>query len=917
MKTLLAVLVVWVATISLSAVLAFPAAANTPLYGFDVTTTSSQAGGHPDVATRFEVGTWGTEGALPCLCNDVRDVTVNTPAGLVANPGNTPRCKLAEFPECPVDSQIGVTSIRLFAPLEQSGAYYFVPLYSMEPKSGQLALWASPAPLLVPTVPIYTVISSRTESDYGIEFKTVGLSRIVPPNEVTLLNWGVPADPDHDPLRFPHDAVKFTYCPGGNPNSELLAGTFPTDICNQPHPPVPSNAPAAPYVINPTTCGAALTSHIDTVGYDHSEEHADSPFPAITGCDQLGFEPSLSAKPTTTSADSPSGIDVTLTVPQTLSPTSPTASAIREVKTEFPSGFTINPNAAAGKSSCSDEAARFGTRDEAQCPEFAKIGSLEVDSASFPASLPGAIYLGEPLPGNRYRVFLVADGFSLHVKLPGTATPDPQTGQLMMSFKNLPQFTFQAFKLHFFGAERGLLATPTHCGTYAVKSEFVPWATALPTQTSTQFFTIDSGPSGAPCPGDQRPFSPSLRAGVSDNTGGAHSPFSLQLTRSDGDQTLAGLSVVTPPGFSASLRGVTYCPESAIAQLTGGSYHSGLTELASPSCPATSQVGTVDAAAGAGSRPVHVSGRVYLAGPYKGAPLSFLVLIPAVSGPYDLGVVAIRAAIHVDPSTAQVTAITDPLPQIIEGIPLRARSIQIDLNRPGFALNPTNCDPFSIVATVLGDQGAGVNLNPHFQVANCEGLSYGPRMKLELSGGLGRRGHPSIHAIFRAQLGEANTRAVTVTLPKGELLDNSHIGTVCTRVAFAARNCPPASRIGRAEVSTPLLDRPLSGFAYLRSSARDLPDIAIDLRGQIDVVLLGHVDSVNARLRTSFEPVPDVPVSSFALDLAGGRKGLLQNSESLCGAHKKATARMAAQNGALLTSRVPLRTSCKTGGRGR
>jgi hypothetical protein len=912
------------------------AGAKVPIFSITSRTSSPRAGGHPDIAVGVEVGTrnGSVPSSEPCFCNNIRDLSVDTPAGLVAAPGDIPQCTSVEFAKerCPVDSQVGIVDVRLFPPEVNGGGHLFQPLYNMEAREGKLALLATLAPIV--TTPIYIEVLSRTESDYGLEFRTFGIPSIIPPSQLTQINWGVPSDPIHDTLRFPYESAKTLLCspdPGTEPIPELFAGKFPAACGGEfncgsgifefvvcPEPKVSANSAVVPFISNPTTCSGPLDISAETFAYDLESDYLLDTYPAVTGCDKLGFDPSLSAEPTTSETDAPAGLDVDLNVPQTLSPATPTPSSIRASTVTLPPGFTINPNAADGKLSCTDRQARFGSREQAECPDYAKIGTLGVTSSSFPTVLPGAIYLGEPLPGNRYRVLLVFDGFSLHVKIAGKATLDPATGQVSVTFTDLPQFTFQDFNLHFFGAERGLLATPTQCGTYPVKSTFTPWAAELPAQTSTQFFTLDSGPGGTPCPGATRPFAPGFAAGVLDNTAGAHTPFALQLTRPDGDQNLTGLDVTTPPGFSATLKGIPYCPESAIARLADAGY-SGLLEQASPACPAASRIGGVAAAAGAGSRPVHVGGQVYLAGPYKGAPLSLAIVIPAVSGPYDLGNVAVRAALYVDPLTAQVHAISDPLPQILDGIPLRTRSVEINLDRsdanghPDFTLNPTNCDPFSVDAAVHGDQGALVTRSTHFQIANCADLPYGPKLAMRLTGGIRRRGHPAIHAVFEAQPGEANTRRVSVTLPKGELLDNSHIGTVCTKTLFAARACPKASLLGNAVVTTPILDQPLRGQVYLRSSTHPLPDLAIDLAGQVDFQLIGRVDSVNARLRATFESVPDVPVGRFALNLLGGHRGLLQNSESLCPKSKKATVRLKGQNGAALVTEVPLQIACGSG----
>jgi hypothetical protein len=864
------------------------------IHKFNAYPTDTQAGGHPDLWIEFNIDNRynpqlkdpeDPTKLLPCACNDAKDIVINLPAGFTGNPHSTPQCNAKQFAfsECPVDSQIGVT-----APQGCIGSDLCVqgktPVFNLIPPPGHAGLTGFRALLL--DAPVYTFLTARTGSDYGLRASVLGTERVFPVPYFIQVLWGVPADPVNDAERYPEGPT--------NP------GTTPGE---------PSNSPLIPFLSNPTTCGEPLSSTLDVLAYDGGKTHAEAPWPSTTGCSQLAFNPTLAANPTTTRADSPSGMDVELTVPQTQSPKTPSPSEIRATSMTLPPGFTINPNAADGKTSCSDAVAKFGTEDEAECPEFAKVGTLEIHSAVLPGVLPGAVYLGEPQPGNRYRVFLTADGFGLHVKLPGVVLPDPKTGQVVIAFNNLPQSPFERFSLHLFGSERGILATPAQCGTYPVKTTFTPWDSALSTQDSTQFFTIDQGPNGTPCPGPERPFAPTFEASSDGNTAGAHSPFTVEIQRPDGDQTLDGLTVSTPPGFSGVLKGIPYCPESAIGQLNNVLY-AGLAELTSSACPAASLLGTAVAGAGAGSRPAYFPGKVYLAGPYKGAPLSLVVVIPAVSGPYDLGNVVIRAAIKVDPVTARVTTVSDPVPQIIEGIPPRTRSIQVRLDRPDFALNPTNCDPLSVDAVMTGSEGGRISRSSHYQVANCGILPFAPKLSLKLSGGLARRGHPAINAVFQAKPGEANSRFVSVLMPKGELLDNAHIGAVCTKVNFAADTCPASSQLGTAEAASPLLDEPLKGSVYLRSSTNELPDIAIALKGQVSFDLVGRVDSVNARLRTTFETVPDVPVSKFSLSLYGGKRGLLVNSESLCGRRSFAVVQTIGQNGAVVDSKSKLQTAC-------
>lgn len=887
---------------SMAAILALGAAgagaahAGSPVTEFFVTPSSTQAGGHPDIRTVIvaENAQLQNQPIDSCQCQDPKDISVHLPPGVIGVPDALPKCSDAEFGSihCSPDSQIGIVQVGL-GDEELGAASPFlgeIPVYNLVPHPGQAALLGGNVTLL--NAPIYFVFTPRTGGDYGLDEHTENIAHPALAYHYSDLRiWGVPADPSHQEEREPRGCNQLT-----------------GEHC---HPGAVSTAPLVPFTINPTTCGAStLTSTVDVLSYDREVTHGSASFPGTTGCDQLSFNPSLFAEPTASATDTASGIEVHLHVPQDLSPTTPSPSEIRTTTVTLPEGFSINANAADGKEACSDVQARFGTEEEARCPENSKVGTLSISTPTLPGPLPGYVYLGEPKPGERYRLVIVANGFNVHVKLPGTVSPDPKTGQLTISFKDLPQFPFSDFNMHFFGAERGTLATPTSCGTYPVDSTFTPWDSLLPEQTSVQYFDLNTGPEGGPCPTGPRPFDPSFEAGVTDKTAGKHAPFVLKLTRPDGDQNLTALNVTTPPGFSADLSGIPYCPESAIAHLEDSSY-SGLAEQASSACPAASQVGTVIASAGAGTHPVNVTGRAYLAGPYKGAPLSFEVVIPAVSGPYDLGNIAVRSAVHVNPATAQVTAVSDPFPQIIGGIPLRTRSVQLQLDRPGFALNPTNCDPFAVTSTIFGDQGAQAARSMHFQVSNCRDLSYGPKLKLHLTGGLNRLGHPAIRATFKASPGEANSQTVSLTMPENELLDNGHIGNVCTRVQFAKEACPSNSIIGAAEATTPLLGQPLTGKVYLRSAPSGLPNIVADLRGQIDIELVGRVDTVKGgRLRTTFNEIPDAPVSSFALNLAGGEKGLLQNGESLCGKPKLASARMTGQNGRKSSAKVSLDPAC-------
>ncbi len=930
------------------------AQADTQIESFQSLPSFAQAGGHPNILTVF---TLSSHQAIPtaCACNDARDVTAHLPAGLIGNPHATPQCDIAQFSseECPVDSQVGVAYFGVSA-LEGFGAFenqdFLSPVYNMVPPPTQPALLAFKSGGIFDT-PTFENVSARTDSDYGLDVAANSIEHFAPLTGFEQLTWGVPADPANDNFRFGFGqqakslisllgshtpafcdaeghqstldpATILRFCPiSGGSNWEAV-GEFSESFAsgeNGPGYPVPSNSPPVPFIQNPTTCETPFLTDLEVLSYDGGITNATAPWPATTGCNRLTFNPSQAIEPTTHAADSPSGAEFRLTVPQYESPSVPSPSELKAAVVTFPSGFSLAPNVTNGKTTCTEAQAKMGayaSTEEGHCPEDAKIGTISVDTPVLPGPLNGAAYLGEPKPGNRFRIFLVFDGFGVHVKIPGTVTPDPVSGQIHISFQNLPQAPFESFNMHIFGAERGPLDTPTQCGTYEVTSEWTPWDSALSNQTSRQFFAIDEGPGGSPCPGGPRPFHPSLQAAATANSAGRHTDFWLDLRRQDGDQNLSGLTLTTPPGFAATLKGLTYCPDASIAAAALES-HLGTQEQAAPSCPASSYVGELTAGGGPGSHPLYLPGKAYLAGPYKGAPLSFVFITPAVSAGYDLGNVLIRAAVHIDPETAQVTTVSDPLPQVFQGIPLRLRQVFVDLNRPGFALNPTDCDPSAVSARLLGDEGATSNLSTHFQVASCASLPFAPKLALRLTGSTKQAGNPALTAILTARPGEANISRTQVILPSAELIDNAHINTICTRVQFAEGNtpgekCPPGSILGFARAETPLLSNPLEGPIYLRSTGRaSLPDIVAALNGQIDIVLDGHVDSVHGRLRTTFQTVPDAPVTKFTLHLDGGHKGLLENSPELCAHAQHFTAAITGQNGKAINRSPLLSTSCR------
>jgi len=453
-------------------------------------------------------------------------------------------------------------------------------------------------------------------------------------------------------------------------------------------------------------------------------------------------------------------------------------------------------------------------------------------------------------------------------------------------------------KLLFKSGFRAPLVNPQRCGTYSTHYDFTPWSGGPDAVGNTPMQIDENCATGG--------FSPKLVAGTLDPSAGRHSPFVFTLTREDGEQNPLGLDVTLPTGLAATFTGIPRC-EGAAAE--------------SGQCTPASRVGKVVAAVGSGPAPLWVPQpekrptAVYLSGPYKGAPLSIVAVVPKQAGPFDFGDEVVRSAVFVDPVTGQATAKADPLPQLTEGIPLFYRTLQVELDRPNFSLNPTSCVQKTTIATVTSTEGAVATPSAPFRAIDCAKLAFAPKLFLHLIGGTHRDSHPRLKATVRMPQGDANIAATQVTLPRSEFVENAHFNSVCTRVQFAAHECPAGSIYGFAVAKTPLLEQPLEGPVYLRSSNHELPDLVMALKGPpsmpIEVDLDGRVDSVNGGLRTTFETVPDAPVSEFTLQMQGGKKGLIVNSENLCAGPHRATAKFSGQNGRRAALRPLVQVSCK------
>jgi hypothetical protein len=849
-----------------------------------------QAGSHPDFTFAFDLAK--NDGGTPAEA--IRDVDVDLPRGMVGNPTAIGTCTGQELTNessggagCPSASQIGLVEIIVHWP-GVLPTLTRVPLYNLTHGP------EVPARFGFNYSNVLGLISARVRpGDYGITSGSLAISSAQSVESVRVTLWGVPADHSHDVLRSPLGAQQL----------QGEAGQ-PSQFYQQ-RGPISTDAAPIPFLTAPTSCSANPVSFKvrgDTWEkpgvWDERNITADEdgvPF-AFEGCEKLGFEPSLSAKLTTGETNSPSGLTVDIDVPQPQDPDGLATAHVRKVKLTLPKGFAVSPSSASGLGACSLGQIGIGSNDAPSCPDSSKLGKVTIDTPLLDEPLTGNVFLAKQNdnPFNSLlAMYIVAKGPTFYLKLPGRIDLDPVTGQLTSTFDDNPQLPFERLHLEFDGGPRAALVTPASCGNYTAEAEFLSWASDNPVKQSI------------PMPIDQNcatgGFKPKLAAGTVDATAGASTAFEMRITRNDGEQNISRLTATLPEGLLAKLAGVSVC---------------GDVQAAAGDCPAGSQVGTTTVAAGAGLTPVYVPepGKaptaIYLAGPYKGAPYSLVVKVPAQAGPFDLGTVTVRNALHIDPVTTQVTASSDPLPQILQGIPIAYREVRVEVDRPDFIINPTSCQPMSVTSTFTSAAGATAEASDRFQLAGCDKLGFKPKLALKFSGPTHRSAHPALKATLKMPKGNANIGKAVVTLPKTEFLENAHIRTICTRVQYAADNCPKGSVYGYAKAWTPLLDKPLQGPVYLRSSNHTLPDLVASLDGAIHVDLSGRIDSPGGKIRNTFWAVPDAPVSKFVLTMQGGDKGLLVNNEELCNAKPRARAEFTGQNGKRSVSNPLVKLGC-------
>jgi hypothetical protein len=449
------------------------------------------------------------------------------------------------------------------------------------------------------------------------------------------------------------------------------------------------------------------------------------------------------------------------------------------------------------------------------------------------------------------------------------------TGQLTAHFPENPQFPATELQLFFKGGLRGGLSTPQTCGHYTATSDMVPWSTPYtPDATPSTSFNISENGQGEPCPATP-PLTPSFSAGTSNPNAGQFSPFTLTFAREDRQQDLSQISVTAPPGLLGTLKGIPLCGEPQAAQGT---------------CSEASQIGKMTVAAGAGGHPFYEQGKIYLTGPYKGSPFGLSIAVPTAAGPFNLGTIVVRSQITVNPETTALSVTSDPFPTILDGIPLRLRTANVTIDRPNFVFNPTNCAPLHVDATIVGVQGASTQVSSPFAVAGCAGLHFGPTFTVSTAAHTSKADGASLDAkvVFPTSDGpQSNIAHVKVELPKRLPSRLTTLQKACREATFYANpsSCPPASAIGIAKATTPVLPEPLEGPVYFVSrGGTAFPDLIIVLQGygvRVNLTATTYI-SKSGVTSSTFDSIPDVPVNSFELFLPQGPYSALAANGNLC-----------------------------------
>jgi len=922
---------------------------------------SSAAGTHPSEWS-MHLGL-NEAGGFPD--GDLRDLRIETPQGMLLNPtfqgsvaSELVRCSAVDFQtprvspyeqsfsgeSCPLYTQVGTIDVHTSF---GSGVTRRFGLFNLKSAPGLPAqLGASPfgSPIVFDT----TLVPDST-GRYTLSLEASEFSQALDVSGIDLHLWGVPWATANDPERGNclNEANPTAYYGElhriekvKNKNGEEVEVFIPATCGIGP----PGEYPPKAFLTLPTECSPSLSFTATASSWQQPAQVSATATnnnslgqpEQLSGCAGLDFTPKPIGLLNTTNASTSSGYAFRLSADQEglVQPTQPVSSAARQVVVHLPQGVTVNPSVGAGLIGCTPAQYAAETAFNGQgagCPNGSKIGDFIVQTPLFEnvagrEFFNGAIYLAQPRvnpSGSLVAVYLVAKlpQRGVMIRLAGKIDPNPVDGTITATFQGLPELPYTDLEMDFRAGQRAFLISPPSCGEAITRTEMTPWSNETTVPSTPTSSDITSGVEYGPCPSGTPPFKVDAVSGGINSNVNSYTPYYVHLTRHDTDQEITSYSLILPKGITGKLAGVPYCPEAAIAAARA---NSGFGEEVHPSCPAASQVGRTVTGYGVGPALTYASGRIYLAGPYHGAPLSLVTVNSATVGPFDLGTIVIRSAFQVDPHTAQLridSSASDPIPHIIDGIPLHLREVRVYVDRPGFTHNPSSCEPSQLESTLTGSgatfessaDDSKVTISRHFQLLNCSTLGFKPKLGIRLRGNFHRGGYPQLRATFAARgPQDSNLRRIEVEMPHAEFLAQNHIREVCSRVQFDAKKCPAGSVYGSAVAYTPLLDQPLKGNVYLRSSTGKLPDLVADLySGAVRIIVEGHIGPTKqGGVDAFFDELPDQPLERFVMTLRGGKHGLLTNSTDICAAPPFASVSSIAQNNIGAKFNTVLRGTC-------
>ncbi len=860
-------------------------------------TIDTQAGSHPyALTTVFATNSNGvgefeetTAGSGSMTGGEMRDVVVNLPPGIVGNVTAVPRCSRRQFdgeqsvfenpntfyePTCPALTQVGIDQAQ------PNGIRVSFKVYNLVPPPGVVAQFgfSFEGALVFMDFGVRSGGPSALASDYGIS------AHVDPfPQKGVVFNtttiWGTPGEASHAEQRG-----------GGS-----------------------SGAGSAPLLTVPTSCEGPQEFSIEALGTWQNENvrardsiltHDSTGTPVgFTGCDHLGFGPTLSIAPDTTAGDTPAGLTTEIKVPQEglAAPGGIAASNLRDGTVVLPEGMVLNPGRAAGLASCPLDQDGVNQEGPPQCSPASQVGTAVISTPVLPEPLEGKVYVLESQPPD-VKLLVALAGQGIEVKLVGDVHLNTSTGQLTTVFKENPELPFTDFKLAFSGGSQAALVTPPGCGLFTSTSDFTPWSSpAVEDVFSSSNFQIATGTNGATC-ASPLPFTPGMIAGATTDQAGGYTAFTMLLTRGDDQQRISKLQFKTPKGLLGMISHVQLCEEP---------------QAAKGECPTGSQIGHTIVGAGAGPDPLYVpeegkpEAPIYITGPYEGAPYGLLIAVPVIAGPFNLGTTVVRGKIEVDPQSAQLTIRTDPLPVVLDGVPVDMRTINAVIDRKEFMFNPTNCNPQSFSGTATSVEGTNATLSSPFQVGSCRSLTFKPGFKVSTSAKTSRTQGASLDVKMTLPdegglSSTANVQRVRVSLPKQLPTPLKTLQKACLEKTFAEnpKNCPVASQVGTVKVSTPVLPGGLTGTAYFVShGGAKYPELIMVLVGQngVTVQVHGETQISKAGITTAtFATVPDVPFSNFELTLPQREFPALTANGNLCKGTLLMPTELVGQNGLVI-----------------